>query len=311
VLRVLTEPQQGGSYQQLLNIAQVAESLQFAAFFRSDHYLRMDGVDPHPTMTDAWITLAGLARETTTIRLGTLVTPVTFRPLGTLPIAAAQVDHMSGGRLEIGLGAGWFEAEHKAFGLTFPPLTDRYDLLRDQLAIFHGAWSSPQNSIFQYKGQTCDVDIDPDTVRPLQLPRPPIILGGKGGPRSLHLAASYADEYNISFVTPDAVRIVRDRLTKACLGVGRDPASLFLSVGQTLCCGRSRSEVSRRAKACREELVDLQERGLTGSPEDVLTKLWQLADCGADRFYLQLRDMCDPDHLVLIADEVLKQAPGQ
>jgi alkanesulfonate monooxygenase SsuD/methylene tetrahydromethanopterin reductase-like flavin-dependent oxidoreductase (luciferase family) len=310
-LRVFTEPQQGASYDQLLAVARTAEECGFGAFFRSDHVLKMGSASGLPASTDAWVTLAGLARDTSTIRLGTLVTPVTFRPLGTFTVVAAEVDHMSGGRVEIGLGSGWYEAEHQAFGLAFPPIGARYDLLEDQLAILHGVWSAPPGETFELTGRTCSVRIEADTVRPWQRPRPPIVLGGKGGPRSARLAATYADEYNTSFVPAEVMRGVHDGVRRACERDGRDPSTLVYSVGQVLCCGRTEAEVARRAEAIRRDVDELRENGLAGSPAEVLDKLRRLADNGADRFYLQVLDLGDLDHLRLVADAVLPHAPGR
>src|ERR1700689_3412256 len=181
-LRIFTEPQQGASYDQLLAVARTAEECGFGAFFRSDHVLKMGAVTGLPATTDAWTTLAGLARDTSTIRLGTLVTPVTLRHVGTFTVIAAQVDTMSGGRVEVGLGAGWYEAEHQAFGIPFPPLGTRYDMLEDQLAVLHGTGAAPSGATFDFTGRTCAVHIDADTVRPRQRPHPPIVVGGSGGP---------------------------------------------------------------------------------------------------------------------------------
>ena len=189
-LRIFTEPQQGASYDQLLTFAQAAETGGFGAFFRSDHVLKMGSVSGLPAVTDAWVTLAGLARDTSTIRLGTLVTPVTFRSPGMFLVTAAQVDVMSGGRVDVGLGAGWYDAEHAAFGLDFPGVSERYDLLEDQLAILSGAWSAAPGETFRFTGHTCSVEIAADTVRPAQLPNPPIVLGGQGRTRSAAMAAS-------------------------------------------------------------------------------------------------------------------------
>src|SRR5580704_14086225 len=254
-LRIFTEPQQGASYDQLLTVARTAEECGFGAFFRSDHVLKMGAASGLPAVTDAWVTLAGLARDTTTIRLGTLVTPVTFRPVGTFTVVAAQVDHMSGGRLEIGLGAGWYEAEHQAFGVPFPPLGTRYDLLEDQLAILHGVWGSPPETTFELTGRTCAVHIEADTVRPRQRPHPPIILGGGGGPRSARLAATYGDEYNSSFVPAQTMRDVHDRVRRACETDDRDPSTMVYSAGQVLCCGRTETELARRAAAIGREVA--------------------------------------------------------
>ncbi len=190
-LRIFTEPQQGASYDQLLTVATTAEECGFEAFFRSDHFLKMGDASGLPAYTDAWTTLAGLARDTRTIRLGTMVTPVTFRPVGTFPAVVAQVDHMSGGRVEVGLGAGWYEAEHTAYGLPFPPLGRRYDLLEDQLAVLHGVWSAPASGLFEHDGFTGRVEMQADSFRPVQRPHPPIVIGGRGGPRNSRLAAAY------------------------------------------------------------------------------------------------------------------------
>ena len=224
-LRIFTEPQQGSSYDQLLTVARTAEECGFGAFFRSDHYLKMGPASGLPSATDAWITLAGLARDTTTIRLGTLVTPVTFRAVGTFTVTAAEVDHMSGGRVEIGLGAGWYEAEHQAYGLPFPGVGTRFDLLEDQLAILHGAWTSAPGTTFDLVGLTTSVHLEADTVRPVQRPHPPIVLGGRGGPRSARLAATFADEYNVSFQPVEIMRQVHDGVRHACESAGRDPGN--------------------------------------------------------------------------------------
>lgn len=215
-LRIFTEPQQGATYDELLAVATTAEECGFGAFFRSDHVLKMGDGSGTPTVTDAWITLAGLARDTHSIRLGTLVTPVTFRAVGFLAVTLAQVDHMSGGRIEVGLGAGWYGAEHEAFGLTFPEVRDRMDRLDDQLSILHGVWSTPPGETFELEGATATVRIDADTVRPLQHPHPPLIMGGSAKARSALLAVAYADEYNVGFQSADATRAVHDRVRQAC-----------------------------------------------------------------------------------------------
>jgi F420-dependent oxidoreductase-like protein len=310
-LRIFTEPQQGASYDELLAVARTGEECGFGAFFRSDHLLKMGSATGLPGYTDAWITLAGLARDTRTIRLGTLVSPVTFRPPGTFTVVATQVDHMSGGRLEVGLGAGWYEAEHQAYGLPFPPIGARYDLLEDQLAILHGAWSAPPGATFELTGRTCSVRLEAGTIRPHQRPHPPIVLGGEGGPRSARLASTYADEYNVSFQPLDSTRSIHDRVRRACEQDGRDPSTLVWSAAQVLCCGRTETEVARRAAAIGSEVAELRENGLAGSPAEVLEKLGRFADHGVDRFYLQVLDLADLDHLRLVGEEVLPHAPGR
>jgi F420-dependent oxidoreductase-like protein len=310
-LRIFTEPQQGASYDQLLAVARTSEECGFDAFFRSDHYMRMGSASGRPAYTDAWITLAGLARETKSIRLGTLVSPVTFRAAGPFVVIATQVDQMSGGRVEVGLGAGWYEAEHKAYGLAFPPVGARYDLFEDQLAILHGVWTAPPGATFEYTGRTCRVRLEADTLRPMQRPHPPIVMGGAGGPRSARLAVAYADEYNKSFQPVAEIRRVHDEVRRACEREGRDPASMVWSTGQVVCCGRSETEIARRAAAIHRDVVELRENGLAGTPGEVLEKLGEFAENGVERFYLQVLDLDDLDHLRLIAEEVLQHAPGR
>ena len=299
-LRIFTEPQQGSSYDQILAVALTAEACGFDAFFRSDHILKMGSASGLPNSTDAWTTLAGLARDTKTIRLGTLVTPVTFRQVGLFAVIASQIDHMSGGRVDIGLGAGWYGEEHKAFGLPFPELRGRYDLLEDQLAILHGAWSAPTGSTFDYEGRTCSVHILADTVRPQQSPHPPIVLGGRGGLKSARLAAAYADEYNSSFVPPEVMKGIHDNVRQACEKASRDPATLAWSAGQVLCCGRDDAEIARRAASIGREISEIRENGLAGTPAEVLEKLARFADHGATRVYLQVLDLDDLDHIRLV-----------
>jgi len=309
-LRIFTEPQQGASYDQLLAVARTAEECGFEGFFRSDHFLKMGSGTGMPAYTDAWTTLAGLARDTRSIRLGTLVTPATFRRVGTFPAVVTEVDHMSHGRVEVGLGAGWYQDEHVAYGIPFPDVGARYDLLEDQLAILHGVWTSPPGSVFERDGLTCSVRIQADPFRPAQLPHPPIILGGQGGRRGGRLAATYADEFNVAFVPASAMRHVHDSVRKSCEAFGRDPTDLVWSVGQVLCCGRTEEEVTRRARAIDREVAELRQNGLAGTPAEVLDKLATFVDAGAQRVYLQVLDLSDLDHLRLVADEVLPHLPA-
>jgi F420-dependent oxidoreductase-like protein len=180
-LRVFTEPQQGATYDTLLAVAQTAERLGFDAFFRSDHYLAMGDATGLPGPTDAWITLAGIARETTRIRLGTLVSSATFRWPGPLAISVAEVDAMSGGRVELGLGAGWYDAEHTAYGIPFPALGHRFERLEEQLAVVSGLWGTPDGERFSFEGEHYVVVDSPGLPKPVQRPGPPVIVGG-GGP---------------------------------------------------------------------------------------------------------------------------------
>jgi alkanesulfonate monooxygenase SsuD/methylene tetrahydromethanopterin reductase-like flavin-dependent oxidoreductase (luciferase family) len=310
-LRVFTEPQLGASYDQLLACALTAETCGFDAFFRSDHYLHTGSGSGLPGYTDAWTTLAGLARDTSSIRLGTLVSPVTFRPVGPFAVITTQVDQMSGGRVEVGVGAAWYEAEHRAYGLPFPPVRARYDLFEDQLAILHGVWSAPPGTTFEYAGLTCSVSLEADTLRPLQRPHPPIVMGGVGGPRSARLAATFADEYNTSFKRLAETRRIHDVVRHACERFGRDLSTMVCSAGQVVCCGRTDAEIARRAAAIHRDVAELRENGLAGTPDKVLEKLGRFAEAGVDRFYLQVLDLNDLDHLRFIAEAVLPHAPGR
>jgi F420-dependent oxidoreductase-like protein len=308
-LRIFTEPQQGASYDQLLAVAQTSEECGFDAFFRSDHFLKMGSATGLPAYTDAWTTLAGLARDTSRIRLGTLVTPTTFRRVGTFPVIVSQVDHMSGGRLEIGLGAGWYQDEHTNYGVPFPDASARYDLLEDQLAILHGVWSAPD--LFEYTGASCTVRLQSEPLRPAQHPHPPVIIGGQAGPRNSRLAATYADEFNVPFAPAKVMKERQDVVRQRCESQGRDPGSMVWSCALVVCCGRSEDEVARRAQAIQRDVAELRENGLAGSPAEVVDKLASYAAMGAERFYLQVLDLSDLDHLRLIADEVQPHAPGR
>jgi F420-dependent oxidoreductase-like protein len=306
-LRVFTEPQQGASYDDLLAMARVAEERGFDAFFRSDHYLAFGG-DGLPGPTDAWVTLAALARDTSTIRLGTLVTSATFRLPGPLAIAVAQVDAMSGGRVELGLGAGWFDAEHEAYGIPFPALGERFDRLEEQLAVITGLWGTPLGERFSFDGRHYRLRDSPALPKPVQAPRPPVIVGGGGARRTPRLAARFADEFNMPFssvaATGDQFARVRDALDAA----GREASSLRLSAAQVLCCGRDRAEVERRAAAIDRTVEDLRDGAVAGTPAEVVAKLEELREVGADTVYLQVLDLADLDHVRLVADEVLPAA---
>ena len=304
-LRIFTEPQQGAPYDDLVTVARTAERLGFDAFFRSDHYLVMGDGDGRPGPTDAWITLAGIARETSTIRLGTLVTAATFRLPGPLAITVAQVDAMSGGRVELGLGAAWFAGEHTAYGIPFPPLGERFERLEEQLAVVTGLWSAPDGAAYSFEGAHYRLEDSPALPKPVQRPGPPIIVGGGGPRRTPRLAATYAAEFNLGFCSPEDTARQFDVVRAACRSADRDPDSLVLSVAQTLCCGRDDAEIARRARAIGRRVDDLSANGLCGTPDDVVAKLGRFAALGATRAYLQVMDLADLDHLALVADEVL------
>jgi len=305
-LRIFTEPQQGADYGRQLAVARAAEELGFDAFFRSDHYLTMDG-SGLPGPTDSWVTLAGLARETTRIRLGTLVSSATFRYPGPLAISVAQVDEMSGGRVELGLGAGWFEAEHAAYGIPFPGVVERFDRLEEQLAIITGLWETPAGKTFSFEGAYYPLTDSPALPKPVQRPHPPIVVGGHGPRRTPRLAARFADEFNVAFVGPEETGAAFGRARDACVAAGRDPASLVYSAAHTVCCGRTDAEVARRAAAAGIDVAELGTGGLAGTPAQVVAKLGVFGALGASRMYLQVLDLHDLDHLELIATEVMPQ----
>jgi F420-dependent oxidoreductase-like protein len=302
-LRIMTEPQQGASYDDLLAVARRAEETGFDAFFRSDHFLTMGG-DGLPGPTDAWVTLGGLARETSRIRLGTLMTAATFRLPGPLAIAVAQVDQMSGGRVEFGIGSGWFEAEHTAYGIPFPPLAERFDRLEEQLAIITGLWSTPEGKRFSYSGTHYELEDSPALPKPAQQPHPPVIIGGAGKRRTPELAARYAAEFNLPFHPHDRFTAACDRVRAACEAVGRDPGTMIFSAAQVLCCGKDAAEFQRRAAAIGRDPQELRQGGVCGTPAEVAEVLRSYAAAGARRMYLQILDQTDLDHLRLVAETV-------
>ncbi|WP_433529389.1 LLM class F420-dependent oxidoreductase [Micromonospora sp. CA-263727] len=306
-LRIFTEPQQGASYDDLLAVARRAEETGFGAFFRSDHYLMMGSVSGEPGPTDAWTTLAGLARDTRSIRLGTLMTAATFRLPGPLAITVAQVDQMSGGRVELGIGTGWYDAEHSAYGIPFPALGERFDRLAEQLAVITGLWRTPSGGTFDFAGDHYQVSDSPALPKPVQRPHPPILLGGRGVKRTPQLAARYADEFNLPFVSVAETIAQFDRVRAACAGIDRDPAELTWSNALVLCCGRDDAEVTRRAAAIGRAPDELRENGLAGTPAEVVDKIGRYAETGSQRIYLQVLDLSDLDHLDLVATEVMRQ----
>ncbi|GAB7191244.1 LLM class F420-dependent oxidoreductase [Kineococcus sp. NUM-3379] len=309
-LRIFTEPQQGATYDDLLRLAVAAEDAGYDAFFRSDHYLVMgESTGPEaglPGPTDAWTTLAGLARDTTRLRLGTLVTSATFRHPGVLAIQVAQVDQMSGGRVELGLGAGWYEAEHTAYGIPFPPTKERFDRFEEQLAVVTGLLGTPAGETFSFTGEHHRVQDSPALPKPVQR-RVPVIIGGMGKRRTPELAARYATEFNVPFQPLEGVRTQFGRVREACAAAGRDADELTWSAALVLCCGRDEAEVARRARAIGREVGELRENGLAGTPDEVVDKIGAYAEAGVTRFYLQVLDIADLDHVELVAAEVAPQ----
>jgi len=290
-LRIFTEPQQGATYDQLAAVARKTEECGFDAFFRSDHYQTIGG-DGGVGSTDAWLTLAALARETSVIRLGTLVTPVTFRLPGPLAISVAQVDDMSDGRVELGLGTGWYDGEHASYGIPFPPIGERFEMLEEQLQIVRGLWTA--TGPYSFEGKHYQLVDSPALPKPVQA-HVPIVMGGFGKKRTPRLVATYADEYNVPFHpvadTAEAferVRAVADR-------------AIVLSTAQSVAVGRDDAEAKRRADAIG------QVPGIGGTVSQTVDQLGQFAEAGATRAYLQVLDLSDLDHLELIASEVMPQ----
>jgi F420-dependent oxidoreductase-like protein len=305
--RAFVEPQQGATYADQLAVARAAEDLGFDAFFRSDHYLAMSG-DGGPGPTDSWVTLGAIARETSRIRLGTLVTSATFRYPGPLAIAVAQVDEMSGGRVEFGLGSGWFEAEHQAYGIPFPSVRERFDRLSEQLAVVTGLWTTPAGETFDFAGEHYTIAGSPGLPKPVQSPHPPIVIGGTGAKRTPALAAKYAAEFNVPFVTIDVVRQQFQRVSDAVAEAGRAADSIVYSSAFVLCAGRDEAEVSRRASVIGREVDEMRSNSpLVGTPGEIVDKLGQWGELGMRRVYAQLLDMSDLAHLELLASDVMPQ----
>lgn len=307
-LRVFTEPQQGASYDDLLRVARTAEDAGYDAFFRSDHYLGMGDVSGLPGPTDAWVTLGGLARETTTLRLGTLMSAATFRLPGPLAISVAQVDQMSGGRVEFGLGTGWYEQEHTAYGIPFGELRERFGRYAEQLEIITGLWSTPVGETFDFDGEHYRLADSPALPKPVQRPRPPVLIGGAGARKTPRLAARYADEFNVPFVDPDTARTQFQRVDDACREVGRDPSEIVRSAALVICAGRDDAEVARRAEAIGRAPEELRANGLAGTPDRIVDRIGQWREhTGISRVYLQYLDLADLDHVEFVASEVASQ----
>ena len=301
---LMIEPQQGLTYAEQLAIARRAEAAGFESLFRSDHYQSFPGPSGGPT-TDAWAVLAGLARETSTIGLGTLVSPVTFRYAGNLAKVVTTVDEMSGGRIEFGLGAGWNDEEHHQLGLPFPEIAERADMLEEHFAVLRGLWGEPDGWSFQGKHVTIeDASFHPKPVArpgrpvgPNGAARPRLLAGGDGSPRSMRIAARYADEFNLSSSSPDKAREKFAALTAACEAIGRDPSTIARSTMAGVLIGRDEAEVERRKAdllaafgndAGGEDWFDAREpRWILGTPDQARAMVDRFAEAGAERLMLQ------------------------
>jgi F420-dependent oxidoreductase-like protein len=305
---IFTEPQEGFDYDDQLAFALAAERWGFDAFFRSDHYLRMAEGDPYPGGTDAWTTLAGLARETSTIRLGTLVSSATHRLPGVLAVQVAQVDRMSNGRVEFGLGTGWFEREHRAFGIPFPP--KRFGILEEQLAVLTGLWGTPVGERFDFTGEHYTIEDSPALPKPVQSPMP-LIIGGGGPKRTPAIAARFATEFNIGFRPEDDIADKLEGARAACRTIDRDPATLKLSVAMTTLAGANEADLQRRAAATGRDLDEFRTSGanVAGGRGQIVAKVERLREIGAERIYFQLLDLRDLEQLEFLGAEVLPHLP--
>ncbi|MEU7713554.1 LLM class F420-dependent oxidoreductase [Micromonospora chalcea] len=310
---VFTEPHRGADYDDQLRFARLVEETGFEGFFRADHYRAMGDEPALPGPTDAWLTLAALARETSRIRLGTLVTSATFRLPGPLAVMVAQVDRMSGGRVELGIGAGWYEREHTAYGIPFPPVAERFDRLAEQLEIVTGLWRTPADETYSFTGEHYRLADAPALPKPVQQPGPPVIVGGRGPKRTPELAARYADEFNMPFKSVAETASAYDRVREACDRTGRDAsgrAPLTLSAGIVVAIGRTDAEAQRRAAPLHVTSALPPEDPVVGSPAQLVDRIGEFAAVGATRVHLRLIDFDDLDHVELIAAEVLPQLDG-
>jgi F420-dependent oxidoreductase-like protein len=305
-VRLLLEPLHGGTYDQIVALARATEEAGFDAFFRSDHYLGVEREDTGYRPTDSWTTLAGLARDTSRVRLGTLLTASTFRLPGVLAITVATADAMSGGRVELGLGAGWYEREHQSLGIPFPPLKERFDRLEEQLAIIKGLWTSPPGESFSFSGRHFHLEDCVNSPRPAQSPHPPIVIGGAGPRRTPTLAARFADEFNGTFATGAPERFAN--FHRICEEVGRDPATVRLSLALPVACGRDKAEVDRRTESIRSPM--LLNEAVCGPPQAVVDRIGELAAMDVDTVYFHFYDIDDVDHVRLLGEEVLPHVPS-
>jgi F420-dependent oxidoreductase-like protein len=306
-ISLFVEPHRGATYDDQLRLARHAEQAGFEGFLRADHYQSM-GADPGlPGPTDAWITLAGLARETSRIRLGTLVNAATFRLPGPLAIMVAQVDAMSGGRIDLGMGAGWLEREHTSYGIPFPPLGERLDRMHEQLEIITGLWRTNVGDRFDYDGKYYTLIDAPALPKPLQQPGPPIIVGGRGPKRTPEIAGRFADEFNMPFKTVAQTAVAFDRVRAAAARRGRQ---LTLSAGIVVAIGRTAEEAARRAAPLHVPSALPPEDPVVGDPERLVERITEMAAIGAGRVHLRVIDMSDLDHVDLIAEKVLPYVSG-
>ena len=313
---LMIEGQEGVTWDQWVDLARACERHGFEGLFRSDHYLAFD----HPSergALDPWATISALAAVTERIRLGTMVSPVTFRHPANLAKMVVTADHISGGRVELGMGAGWFEEEHRAFGFKFPEVRERMDMLAEQVEIVHGLWGGA-GEVFSFAGTHYQLDACPALPRPHQDPHPPLIMGGRAGPRSAALAARWADEYDVVYVDPFEAKERVDRVSAACEAIDRDPGTVRRSLLTKTIVGADEAEVRRRAAelmAWQEEdgdadvfLEDLRGTHVVGTPDQVLERLAEFAAAGIQRVLVHQLVHTDLDQVELIGREIVPEA---
>ncbi|MFI5613317.1 LLM class F420-dependent oxidoreductase [Amycolatopsis sp. NPDC051903] len=302
-LHVFTNPQQGSTHEQLVATARAAEHLGLDGFFRADHYRALGDIPG--SSGDAWITLAVLAASTDRIRLGTLVTSATFRHPGPLAITVAHVDEISGGRVEFGFGTGYFEEEHRAYGIPYPGAAERFARFEEQLAVVTGLWSTPEGRTFSHHGPFYTLTDSPALPKPVH--RPPIIIGGRGPRKTPRLVAQYADEFNLAFPSLEEIPAAQARVDAACESAGRAPSTLRRSAIALLVCGRTPGEVLLRTQADTTYEPEALKHGLVGSAAQVVDRIGRYADLGVTRLYLQTPQQFDLDHWEFFAGEVVPQ----
>jgi F420-dependent oxidoreductase-like protein len=312
----MIEGQEGVSWSQWLDLARACEEHGFQGLFRSDHYLSFD--DPRERgALDAWSTLAALAAVTERIRLGTMVSPVTFRHPAVLAKSVVTADHVSGGRVELGMGAGWFEREHRAFGFPFPSDDVRMEILSEQIEIVHRLWDRDEDEV-SFEGAHHRLEACRAMPKPVQTPHPPLIIGGGAGPRAAALAARWADEYNVNYIGPDEVARARARLSESCEAIGRDPSALRLSLMTGVVVGADRVDLERRASALMDREGESGDPGeaierwssdrLVGTVDEVLERLERYAEAGVQRVMLQHLVHEDLEMIALIGAEIVRSA---
>src|SRR4051794_17635867 len=299
-LCLMIEGQEGVPWERWVALARACEEHGFEALLRSDHYLSVQGDTAPRASLDAWATLAALAPLTTTLRLGTLVSPATFRHPSVLAKMVVTVDHVTGGRVEVGLGAGWLEAEHRAYGFPFAATPERYDVLAEQLEVVHRSWTEGP---FSFKGMHYAIEELDALPKPVQRPHPPLIMGGNAGPRAAKLAARWADEYNTVYPTLGQIRERRAAIVAACEEACREPIPFSVMTGFVI--GADDAEVAERARALGQDPAALPEPWVTGTPDQFVARLRELEEAGVERVMLQHLAHDDDAALDLLGREVL------